>query len=208
MKKILFPAISGLLALLVTAATVQAGPYAQLSSGETQLGTPAPKVVALDQEDALKGITNAKGVVTFKEAGTYFVMAAAQVGSTFPKGTGTVRLWMCQNGKDVDNSNTEQSITPGFTAVLVCQGVAEIKAGDKLELAFSVSKAGEGLGLLATKPKNEAAVPSMIFSAFKVDDSTYAQLSSGATQIAQAKGGWSLSKTMTPSRRSTTPRES
>ena len=62
--------------------------------------------------------------------------------------------------------------------MLVCQGVAEIKAGDKLELAFSVSKAGEGLGLLATKPKNEAAVPSMIFSAFKVDDSTYAQLSS------------------------------
>ena len=188
MRKMLFPGIYGLFAVLVMAATAQAGPYAQLSSGETQLGTTTPKVITLNQEDALKGIANGKGVITFKEAGTYFVMAAGQVGSTDAKGKGTVRLWMRQNGKDVDNSNTEQTILPGFTAVLVCQGVAEIKAGDTLALAFSVSKEGEGLGLIATKPKDEAAVPSMIFSAFKVDDSTYAQLSSSTTQIAPTKG--------------------
>jgi hypothetical protein len=186
--KILFLGISGFLAALLAAATAQAGPYAQLSSGENQLGATTPKVITLSQEDALKGITNAKGVITFKDSGTYFVMAAGQVGSTDANGKGTVRLWMRQNGKDVDNSNTEQTILPGFTAVLVCQGVAEIKAGDKLELAFSVSKEGEGLGLIASKPKGEAAVPSMIFSAFKVDDSTYAQLSSSTTQKAGATG--------------------
>ena len=186
MKKLV---LLGVVGILAAAGAAQAGPYAQLSSGESQAGTTAPKVVTLGQEDALKGITNAKGVVTFKEAGTYFVMAAGQVGSTGGTGRGRVRLWMRQNGKDVDNSNTEQTIVPGFTAVLVCQGVAEIKAGDKLELAFSVSKEGSGLGLIASKPKGEAAVPSMIFSAFKVDDSTYAQLSSGVNQTGQAKPG-------------------
>jgi hypothetical protein len=188
MKRILFSGIFALLAALVATASAQAGPYAQLSSGDNQMGTTSPKVITLTQEDALKGITNTKGVLTFKEAGTYFVMAAGQVGSSDPNGQGTVRLWMRQNGKDVDNSNTEQTILPGFTAVLVCQGIAEIKAGDKLELAFSVSKAGVGLGLIASKPNGEAAVPSMIFSAFKVDGSIYAQLSSSITQAAGAKG--------------------
>ncbi len=184
----LIPGILGLFTALLAAGSSQAGAYAQLSSTETQLGGLAPKVVTLNSDDALKGITNAKGVITFKEGGTYFVMAAGQVGSNDGNGQGKVRLWMRQNGKDVDNSNTEQSITSGFTAVLVCQGVAEVKAGDKIELMFSVSKEGENLGLIASRPRNEPVVPSMIFSAFKVDDSAYAQLSSSATQAAAATG--------------------
>ncbi len=152
MKK-LFPGIVALVAALLFAASAEAGPYAQLSSSENQLGSTTPKVVTLNQEDAVKGISNDKGVVTFKEAGTYFVMAAAQVGSAGGNGKGTVRLWMRQNGQEVANSNTEQTIMPGFTAVLVCQGVAEIKAGDKLELVFAVSTAGENLGLIASKPE-------------------------------------------------------
>ena len=49
------------------------------------------------------------------------------------------------NGKNVDNSNTEQLITdPSFTAVLVCQGVAELKRGDKVTVVFSGSEPGAG----------------------------------------------------------------
>ncbi len=186
-KKIL---CSGILVFVVgfSCAPSQAGPYAQLSSSENQSGGTTPKAVTLNQDDAVRGISNANGTITFAESGTYFVMAAAQVGSTDGKGKGTVRLWMRQNGEDVSNSNTEQTITPGFTAVLVCQGVAEIKAGDKLELAFSASKGSSGLGLIASKPKGEPSVPSMIFSAFKVGDKAYAQLSSGDTQTAGAAG--------------------
>jgi len=173
-KKILFPAIVALVAALLVAAPSLAGSFAQLSSSETQIGGTTPKVVTLNHDDALKGITNSKGVVTFKEAGTYFVMAAAQVGSTEANGQGTVRMWMRQNGQDVGNSNTEPNITAGFTAVLVCQGVAEIKAGDKLEMAFSVSSGGLNKEFIASKPKGEPVVPSLTFSAFKVDDSAYA----------------------------------
>lgn len=182
------PACTGFAAaaVLVMAATAQAVPYAQLSSSESQLGSTTPKMVTLNSDDALSGISNSKGVITFKEAGTYFVMAAAQVGSASGSGKGSVRLWVRQNGADVANSNTEQMILPGFTAVLCCQGVAEIKAGDKLELMFSVSTGGEKLGLLASTPKGEPAVPSMIFSAFKADDAAYGQLSSTQSQTGAA----------------------
>ena len=188
MKKILFSGIVASVAVLLVAAPSLAGSFAQLSSSQNQIGGTTPKVVTLNQNDAVKGISNSKGVITFKEAGTYFVMAAAQVGSADGKGKGNVRLWMRQNGQDVKNSNTEQTIVPGFTAVLVCQGVEEIKAGDKLELVYSVSPAAESLGLIASKPSGEPVVPSMIFTAFKVDDSAYAQISSSETQTAAAAG--------------------
>ncbi len=182
---------SGLVALvaaLLCVGTSEAAPYAQLSSSQNQLGSTTPKVVTLNENDAVKGISNSKGVITFKEAGTYFVMAAAQVGSANGKGKGNVRLWFRQNGQDVVNSNTEQTIFPGFTAVLVCQGVGELKAGDKLELVYSVSAATESLGLIASKPSGEPVVPSLIFTAFKVDDNAWAQMSSSETQTAAAAG--------------------
>jgi hypothetical protein len=188
MKKILLSGIVGLLVVLAPAATAQAGPYALLSSGKSQLAAPTPTLITLDQEDALKGFKNANGVITFEQAGTYFVMAAGQVGSTKPTGQGTVRLWLRKNRKDIPNSNAELTILPGFTTVLVSQGVAQVNAGDTMELMMSVSKAGQGLGMLASTPKGESAVPSMIFSAFKVVGDTYAQLSSGATQTPGAKG--------------------
>ena len=174
----------GLAALGLVTSAVQAGPYAQLSSTDTQPGSTEPKPASLNSNDALKELGHDKGVVTVKEAGTYFVMAAAQVGST-TGGSGSVRMWMRINGKDVDNSNTEQTITPNFTSVLVCQGLAEAKAGDKIEVWFSVSKTGEGLGLVALKPKGEPVVPSVIFSAFKAESGPYAQLSSTQSQTAE-----------------------
>jgi hypothetical protein len=173
----------GLFTLALAATPSWAAPYAQLSSTENQLGKQSPTRVTLNSDDALKEIAHDKGTITIKEAGTYFVMAAAQVGSS-SKGQGNVRLWMRINGKDVDNSNTEQTVTPGFTAVLVCQGLAEVKAGDKIDLFYSVSKEGEGLGLIASSPKGEPVIPSVIFSAFKADSGSYAQLSSTQTQIA------------------------
>lgn len=173
------------LVALLAVGRLQAGPYAQLSSTATQTGTTSPTVVTLDSDDAVKGLMNRNGTITIKEAGTYFVMAAAQVGST-TGGKGTVRVWMRMNGKDVGNSNTEQIVEPGTTAVLVCQGLAEAQAEDTVQVVFSVSKGGQGLGLIASRPKSEPAIPSVIFSAFKTLDGPYAQLSSTDTQPAKS----------------------
>src|SRR6266481_8337413 len=123
MKIRLISVVALLAAILAT--RVFAGSFAQLSSTETQKATTTPQIVTLNSNDGSKGIDNNKGKVTIKEAGSYFLMAAGQVGGT---GKGTVRLWVRQNGKDASNSNTEQSIANGSTAVLVCQGVMELKA--------------------------------------------------------------------------------
>ena len=141
--------------------------YAQLSSTESQAGTADPKALNLDSVDAAKGVENAKGTITVKTGGFYFVIAAGQVGSAKGDGKGASRLWVRQNGKDVDNSNTEQTVAGKYTAVLVCQGVGEVKSGDKLQLVQSGK--GSDAGMLATQPKGEPLIPSMIFSLIKVD---------------------------------------
>jgi hypothetical protein len=151
---------------LASVGAASAAGYVQASSTEEQLASDAkPKLVTMNSTDAAKNIKQDKGVITVNESGAYFLIAAAQVGG---KGKGLVRMWMRVNGKDVDNSNTEQIITdPSFTAVLVCQGVAELKRGDKVTVVFSGSE--PGVGLVIKKPAGEPVVPSVIFSGWKID---------------------------------------
>jgi hypothetical protein len=140
--------------------------WIQASSTEEQVASdPKPKVVTMNSTDGAKNIKMDKGVVTVNEKGSYFLMAAAQVGG---KTKGLVRMWMRVNGKDVDNSNTEQFIADASsTTVLVCQGVAELKRGDKIEVVYSGSESG--VGLVVKKPAGEPVVPSIIFSGWRID---------------------------------------
>ena len=152
--------------LLVLVGSASATSYLQASSTEEQLASDTkPKVVTMNSTDASKNIKQEKGVIRVNETGAFFVMAAAQVGG---KTKGLVRMWMRLNGKDIENSNTEQFISdPSFTAVLVCQGVAEMKRGDRIEVVFSGSEAG--VGLVVKKPAGEPVVPSVIFSGWRID---------------------------------------
>jgi len=152
--------------LLASVGGASATSYLQASSTEEQLATDTkPKVVTMNSTDGAKNIKMDKGVVTVNEKGSYFLMAAAQVGG---KTKGLVRMWMRVNGKDVDNSNTEQFIADASsTTVLVCQGVAELKRGDKIEVVYSGSESG--VGLVVKKPAGEPVVPSIIFSGWRID---------------------------------------
>ena len=68
-------------------------------------------------------------------AGDFYFNAAIQVGGT---GTGEVYVWMRLNGKDMDDSNSIQSIPlKGFTAVLVVQTGLSLKKGDVVEIAIA-----------------------------------------------------------------------
>ncbi|CAF1114187.1 unnamed protein product [Adineta steineri] len=145
--------------------------YAQLSSSQSQWGCTTPKAVKLDNNDGSDHIKNNNGVMEFEEPGTYFVLAAAQCGSDNNDGIGEVRVWMRLNGEDMADSNTIQSIDKD-TAVLVCQTAVEIKRGDKLEIMYSADVTEGTLGLVASKPHKESAVPSMIVSVFQSTGST------------------------------------
>jgi len=164
--KVIASAVFTSVMLLAPVGSASATSYLQASSSEEQLASDTkPKVVTMNSTDASKNIKQEKGVIRFNEAGAFFVMAAAQVGG---KTKGLVRMWMRLNGKDIDNSNTEQLIAdPSFTAVLVCQGVAEVKRGDRIEVVFSGSE--PGIGLVVKKPTGEPVVPSVIFSGWRID---------------------------------------
>ncbi len=152
--------------LVASVGGASATSWIQASSTEEQVASDAkPKVVTMNSTDGAKNIKMDKGVVTVNEKGSYFLMAAAQVGG---KTKGLVRMWMRVNGKDVDNSNTEQFIADASsTTVLVCQGVAELKRGDKIEVVYSGSESG--VGLVVKKPAGEPVVPSIIFSGWRID---------------------------------------
>ena len=144
-----------------------AGGYIQASSEEDQIAKDTkPAKITMASTDAAKGIKNDKGTIILNESGTYFTIVGVQVGSR--GGTGLVRLWFQTNGKDVDNSNCEQMVpTPEFTTVMISQGVGEYKKGDKVNVMYSGSV--PGIGLVYKKPAGEPAVPSVIFSAWKID---------------------------------------
>jgi hypothetical protein len=164
--KSIFSALVVSAMLLAPVGGASASSWIQASSTEEQLATDTkPKVVVMNSTDGAKNIKMDKGVITVNETGAFFLVAAAQVAG---KGKGSVRMWMKINGKDVDNSNTEQLIPDGeFTAVLVCQGVAELKRGDKVTVVFSGS--APGVGLVVKKPAGEPVVPSIIFSGWRID---------------------------------------
>jgi hypothetical protein len=154
--------------VMISATGASAALYLQASSSESQLATDTKgHSISMNSTDATLGISQKNGVVDIAATGNYFIVAAIQVGGN-PTATGKVRLWLRVNGKDVDNSNCEQSVpTPGFTTVMVSQGVNALKKGDKVEAMYSGS--APGLGIVYSKPEGEPAVPAIIFSLFKLD---------------------------------------
>jgi hypothetical protein len=154
--------------VLAFAYDASAALYLQASSTETQLAKdPKGQSIKMNSTDASLGISQRNGVVDIAASGNYFIMAAIQVGGD-GKATGKVRLWLRVNGKDVDNSNCEQAVPSGdFTTVMISQGVNALKKGDKVEAMFSGTS--PGIGIVYSKPEGEPAVPSIIFSLFKLD---------------------------------------
>ena len=66
---------------------------------------------------------------------------------------------MKQNGKDVDNSGCRQIIKDSkFTTVLVCQGIAECKAGDKFNVIDFDSEGAEGREFAFVRAVGEAVL--------------------------------------------------
>lgn len=153
----------------------KAGPvYAQLSSMTTQRPKDGALIVQMENNDSLSGLTHdpkAKpGEITVDADGVYFVVAAIQVGKETGDAEDYLDVWIKQNGKDVDNSGCRQAVQdPKFTTVLVSQGIAECKKGDVLNVAISASAPGKGLGIVATSPKGEATIPSIILSMYKIN---------------------------------------
>jgi hypothetical protein len=148
--------------------------YAQLSSPDNQDPGATPILVKMTSNDALGGLDHSEKEkttdITVKTAGVYFMVAAIQVGKDSGDPGDYLDVWMKQNGQDVANSGCRQVIhDPKYTTVLVCQGIAECKAGDMFNVAISASSPGKGIGIKAIKPAGEPLIPSIIFSMYKIN---------------------------------------
>ncbi len=160
-----------LLSFLLFGALSAAPTYAQLSSLVTQVPPSGGfATVRLDKIDAMKNmeLSENKEKLIIKEDGVYFFLAAGQMGSTSKAATGYIDFWFVRNGKQEANSGVRMTIDPSnTTGVLVSQTVLEMKAGDELSIGYSSS--GPSMGFIFINPDNEPAIPSMIFTALKID---------------------------------------
>lgn len=151
--------------------------YAQLSdSNNQQPKTLGPVAVKFNTNDFLSEVEhdpkNDSEKIKIKTDGIYFIVSAGQIGRASGALLHYVDLWHRVNDKDVSNSNTRGtvpgSLFTGDTYVLMSQTVIPLKAGDILNVMFSVSSVSNGIGLIATQPENEPVIPSIIFSLFKI----------------------------------------
>ena len=135
-----------------------------------------PTAVRFDTQDSISGITHSTSKnphnIIIKESGVYFICAAAQAGRSSGKHMRFIDMWVRHNKKDVPNSNVRygapSSLFDGDTLVLITQTLLPMKTGDILNIMFSVNSSDGDLGFIATHPKNEPTVPSIIFSMYKI----------------------------------------
>ena len=163
MRKLIAIATAGMIAL--SGASAIAASMAALTSMETQVTKQANESFAIKMTGEATGAFKIEGSkLTILRDGFFNISAAAQVGGS---STGDIYMWMRVNGKDVPDSNSQQTIpTPKFTAVLVAQTGMELKKNDVVE--FIIAATAPGLGIVASKPANMPGVPSIIFSIFEL----------------------------------------
>lgn len=113
-----------------------------------------------------QGITGSRQGFTVSEGGTYFVMAAPQVGSIKGKGgPGVANFWITINGKPAPASNVSLALKDaGAGDVIVSQGAYDLSTGDRVSVQWSTT----GPCMEAIKPANEPLVPSIIYTMFKL----------------------------------------
>jgi len=146
-------------------------PYLQASdSTDQEPGVTTPVQVTMDTTDGSAGITHSAGTVTILEAGVYFIVAAGQVGMDSNANV-NCHLWLRKTDVDIVNSNTRAYLTEAAgTTVLVSQVVIRLAIGDTIKVYQSVDNTGEGEGLHHSAPAGEPAIPSIIFTMYKISD--------------------------------------
>lgn len=149
--------------------------YAQLSDQSNQVpGVTTPVKITFDTNDALSGISHSTSVnpenITINEDGVYFIYIAPQVGRTGGTLMRYLDFWLRLNAVDVSNSNVRISLAANALAtdVIGAQISMSLAAGDILNIMMSVEAISEGLGIYRTAPAGESAIPSVIFTIFKL----------------------------------------
>ncbi|CAF4264073.1 unnamed protein product, partial [Adineta steineri] len=160
------------------------------SSTKSQVSGKKGKVITYNSDDGSYDVSAFyNGTFVTEKDGVYLAVFGAQISSPRRNGKGDIHMWMRQDGENVPDSNSIQSVDHGSTSVLVYSTVFQASDNYKFELAYSASTDEDctRLGLIATQPENEPLVPSIIITIIQLSDGantiSYAQLFSSKTQL-------------------------
>lgn len=144
--------------------------YAQLSSFQNQVPTSSgPKPIVMEVVDVMQHfeLGPTKDHLIVKEEGIYFFIASGQMGSLRKNVTGTLNLWFVKNGVGIPDSNCQESVDKTkSTSLVISQFATHLAAGDTIAAHFSANR--PQLGLIYITPEGEPAIPSFLFSIFKM----------------------------------------
>ena len=137
----------------------------QASAGANQVNKMT--LNATDLSNGVSIVSNSR--VTIANSGVYNIQFSAQVFKT-SGGTSKIDIWLCKNGSNVANTNTEMEVTGNsHGSVAAWNFFVQASAGDYYELCWSSADATMSLehNVAQTTP-TRPAIPSVILTVNKV----------------------------------------
>lgn len=155
------------------------GPVVALQASSSSSQTPDTTdavLVEMDTIDLSKGgltMVNSEAIIPEGEAGTYVIVAAAQVGAPTEGGPGNgnavaLHLWLEKDGADIPNSNVLFDVTKFTKDPLITEVLEDFEAGEKVTVMMSIDNDTKGVGLEASEPESEPHIPGITFTMYKV----------------------------------------
>ena len=153
----------------------------QLSDSTSQKpSTTNPTAITFDTNDGLQGVTHATSgtadEIVIDTAGQYLFFGGGQVERTNSSGGDKlIHIFLQQDidGSgfvDVPNSNVGITMDNIETDVLIVNVLVPLPSGSKVRFMQSIDSTTHGLGLVASTPAGEPAIPSIIASIMKTGD--------------------------------------
>ena len=158
-----------------TSIGVQVGPQSYYGSfystqDQTNAGATSVNKMTLNTTDLSNGVSIVSNSrITIANAGIYNIQFSAQVFKT-SGGTSKIDIWLCKNGSNVANTNTEMEVTGNsHGSVAAWNFFVNAAAGDYYELCWSSADTTMQLDYTtAQTTPTRPAIPSVILTVNKV----------------------------------------
>lgn len=158
-----------------TSINVAVGPQSYYGSfystqDQTNAGATSVNKMTLNTTDLSNGVSIVSNSrITIANAGIYNIQFSAQVFKT-SGGTSKIDIWLCKNGSNVANTNTEMEVTGNsHGSVAAWNFFVNAAAGDYYELCWSSADTTMRLDYTAAQTTpTRPAIPSVILTVNKV----------------------------------------
>lgn len=133
---------------------------------QTNAGTTSVNKMTLNTTDLSNGVSIVSNSrITIANAGVYNIQFSAQIEKS-DSGTDTVQVWLCKNGSNVANSNTELTLTGNNArSVAAWNWFVQASANDYYEICWHSDDADVTIETLAAASNpTRPAIPSVILT--------------------------------------------